>query len=124
MRKILGSPDSDPIKVFVMSDSSLLLNSLLRTPNDLKTEPSENASSDDFERLCSIGEVILNSLIIILIAHQEQQLGGLLDMKQIPLAERDGLINGSEVHCKGEHQFDEGEYYRSTTRRSEDMENE
>ena len=28
-------------------------------------------------------------------------------MKQIPLAETDGLINGSEVHCKEEHQFDE-----------------
>ena len=57
MRKILGSPDSDPIKVFVMSDSSLLLNSLLRTPNDLKTEPSENAMSDDLEICAGLGKL-------------------------------------------------------------------
>ena len=82
MRKILGSPDSDPIKVFVMSDSSLLLNSLLRTLNDLKTEPSKNAISDDFGNLRRIGEVILNSLIIILKAHQNRQLGGLLDLRK------------------------------------------
>ena len=46
LRKILGSPDSDPIKVLVMSDSNLLLTSLLRAPFDFKTEPSENAISE------------------------------------------------------------------------------
>ena len=34
------------------------------------------------------------------------------------------MINGSEVHCKEEHQFDERQVLQPTTRRSEDMENE